>query len=65
MGCPVKIGGSMVGTGRGVGKCKGGVESTQMGVGGSFPWDGGWKEKAGTLGGVGRSEIRGVVATTE
>ena len=56
----------MVGTGRGVGKYKGGAESTQMGVGGSFLWDGGWKEKAGMLlGGVGRSEIRSVVAMTE
>lgn len=60
MGCPVKIGGLMVGTGRGVGKYKGGVGSVEMRVGGSFLWDGGWKEKAGMLGGGGRSEIRGV-----
>ena len=53
MGCPVTIGGLMVGAGRGVGKCKGGVGATHMGVGGSFPWDGGWREKAGTLGGGG------------
>ena len=42
LGCPVTIGGLMVGAGRGVGKYKGGVGATQMGVGGSFSWDGGW-----------------------
>ena len=58
MGCPVKIGGLMVATARGVGKYKGGGESTQMGVGGSFSRDGGWKEEAGMLGGGGGSEVR-------
>ena len=42
MGCAIKIEGLMVRIGRGVGKYKGGVESTQMGVGGSFSWDSGW-----------------------
>lgn len=36
-----------------------------MGVGDSFWQDGGWKDKAGMLGGVRWSEIRDVVAMTE